>query len=114
MNPFTTFLTSPWRWVLLGLAIVLAIAFGASGLNYASSWWARRGATKAVHATEAAHDTRTATEPRHQHHFDSTVWALAGQHRELARTLAKLQQLDDSLRNRLPAAPTLPAEPARY
>ena len=110
---FANLLASPWRWVLLGLAILLAIGFGSQGLDYASTWWARRQATKAVHATEASHDARAAAEPARQHHFDSLLFSRIGQHRELAITLAKIKHLDDSLRNRLPAAPALPADPPR-
>ena len=35
---FTNFLASPWRWVVLALAILLAIAFGSQSLDYASTW----------------------------------------------------------------------------
>lgn len=110
---FTKLLTGPRRWLLLGLAIILAIAFGSQGLDYASTWWARRGAAKQVHATEASHAARAAAEPRHVHHFDSTVFVLIGAHRELAPILAKNKRHDDSLSRRLPAAPVLPADPPR-
>ena len=110
---FTNLLASRWRWVLLGLAILLAIAFSSQGLDYASTWWARRQAAKAMHTTEASHDARAAAEPARQHHFDSTLFVRIGQHRELALILSKIKHLDDSLHNRLPAAPALPAEPPR-
>jgi hypothetical protein len=110
---FTTLLASPWRWVLLGLAIILVIAFGSSGLDYASSWLAHRRATKAMHAAEASHDARAAAEPTHVHHFDSLLFTRIGQHHELTITQAKLKKLDDSSTHRLPAAPALPADPPR-
>jgi hypothetical protein len=110
---FTNLLASPWRWVLLGLAILLAIAFGSQGLDYASTWLARRRAAKAVHATEASHDARAGAEPGRLHHFDSLLYVRIGQHRELAITQDKLKKLDDSLHNRLPATPALPADPPR-
>jgi hypothetical protein len=110
---FTNLLASPWRWLLLGLAILLAIAFGSQGLDYASMWWARRQATKVVHATEASHDARAAAEPAQRSSFDSLLFTRIGQHRELTLTQAKLKKLDDSLHHRLPAAPALPADPPR-
>jgi hypothetical protein len=110
---FTNLLASPWRWVLLALAILLAIAFGSQGLDYASTWLARRRAAKAVHTTEASHDARAAAEPARLHHFDSLLFTRIGQHRELAITLAKIKHLDDSLHHRLPVAPALPADPPR-
>jgi hypothetical protein len=110
---FTNLLASRWRWVLLGLTILLVIAFGSQGLDYASTWLARRRAAKAVHATEASHDARAATEPARLHHFDSLLFTRIGQHRELAITLAKIKHLDDSLHHRLPVAPALPADPPR-
>jgi hypothetical protein len=110
---FTSLLASPWRWVLLALAILLAIAFGSSGLDYASTWLARRRAAQVVQATEASHDARAAAEPARVHHFDSTLYVRIGQHRELAITQAKLKKLDDSSTDRLPAAPALPADPPR-
>lgn len=73
----------------------------------------RQRTAKAVHATEAAHDARAAAEASHRSSFDSTLYVRIGQHRELAITLAKIKHLDDSLHNRLPAAPVLPAEPPR-
>jgi hypothetical protein len=112
---FTNLLTSPWRWVLLGVAILLAIAFGSSGLDYASTWWARRQAAQVVHATEASQAARAAAEPHHVHHFDSTFFSLAGQHREAARAGLIPQARYDSLRRLFPAAvPELPAQPPRY
>ena len=110
---FASFLASPWRWVVLALAILLAIAFGSQSLDHASTWWARRGAARTVARTEQAQAARAVAEPSHRHNFDSTFFSLAGQHRELARTLAKIKHLDDSLHSRLPAVPALPADPAR-
>jgi hypothetical protein len=112
---FTNLIASRWRWVLLALAILLAIAFGSQGLDYASTWWARRQAAKVVHATEQAHDTRAAAEPARVHHFDSTFYSLAGQHREAVRAGLLPKTRYDSLRRLFPAAvPELPAQPARY
>jgi hypothetical protein len=110
---FASFLTTKWRWVAGAAAILLAIAFGSQGLDYASTWLARRRAAKAVHATEASHDARAAAEPGRVHHFDSLLFTRIGQHRELAITLAKIKHLDDSLHHRLPVAPALPADPPR-
>jgi hypothetical protein len=135
---FTNLLASPWRWVLVGAAaILLAIAFGSSGLDYASTWWARRQAAQVVHTTEASHDARAAAEPSHRHNFDSTFYSLAGAapptrrarphhptppfytlagaHREAVRAGLIPQARYDSLRRLFPAAvPELPAQPARY
>jgi hypothetical protein len=77
---FTTLLVSPWRWVLASAAILLAIAFGSSCLDYASTWWARRQAAKMVHNTEASHDARVAAEPAQRSHFDSLLFTRIGQH----------------------------------
>jgi hypothetical protein len=110
---FTNLLTSPWRWVLAGAAILLAITFGSAGIDAASTWWARRQATKVVRATEASHDARAAAEPSRRSSFDSLLFTRIGQHRELAITLAKIKRADDSLKHRLPSAPVLPAEPPR-
>jgi len=112
---FTSFLASRWRWVLAGAAIIWASAFGSSVLGYASTWWARRQAAKAVHAIEASQAARAAAEPSHRHNFDSTFFSLAGQHREAVRAGLIPQARYDSLRRLFPAAvPELPAQPVRY
>jgi hypothetical protein len=112
---FTSLLTSPWRWVLAGAAIILAIAFSAQVLDYASSWLAHRRAAKVVQAVEASQAARAAAEPRHVHHFDSTLFSLFGQHREAVRAGLIPQHQYDSLRHLFPTAvPVLPAQPPRY
>jgi hypothetical protein len=110
---FASFLASKWRWVASAAAIILAVLLITQGLDYASTWLARRRTAQVVQATEAAHDARAAAEPAHVHHFDSTLYVRIGQHRELAITQAKLKKLDDSSTHRLPAAPALPADPPR-
>ena len=110
---FTTFLASKWRWPAFALAIIFAVLVLSQTADYASTWLAHRRAAKVVRITEAAHAARAAAEPAQVHRFDSTLYVRIGQHRELARTLAKLKKLDDSLHSRLPAAPALPAAPPR-
>jgi len=109
----TAFLASKWRWVAFALAIIFAVLLLTQASDYASTWWAHRRLAKATKATVRAHTTRAAGEARHRSNFDSAFYSQAGQRRELARTLAKIKHLDDSLHHRLPAAPALPAVPPR-
>jgi len=113
MNLFTSFLASKWRWVAAVLGVVFAVLLLTQAGDYAASWWGHRRLAKVTAATVQQHAARTAGEARRRSNFDSAFYAQAGQRRELARTLANLKKLDDSLRRRLPAAPALPAEPPR-
>jgi hypothetical protein len=113
VNLFAGFFSSQWRWLAFALAIIFAVLLLTQGADYASTWLARRRAAKQVDRTEQNHAARVGAEPRHQHQFDSTAFGLAGQRRELARTLTKIKHLDDSLTHGLPAAPALPADPPR-
>jgi|GEM_PF-3422162 len=115
MNLFASFLTSKWRWLAFALAIIFAVLLLTQASDYASTWLAHRRAAKAVQASEQAAAARVTAEPRHQHHFDSTFFSLAGQHREAVRAGRLNQQRYDSLRALFPAAlPQLPAVPPRY
>jgi hypothetical protein len=111
---FASFLASKWRWLAFAAAVIFAVLLITQGLDYASTWWARRQAAKVVQAAEASHDARAAGEPHHVHRFDSLLFTRIGQHRELAPILAKIKRADDSLHHCLPAAPALPAQPPRY
>ena len=110
---FASFLASKWRWLLLALAIIFAVLLLTQAGDYASTWWAHRQAAKAVRTSQQAADGRAAAEPAARHDFDSTVFSLIGQHRELRLQEAQSKKQDEALTRRLPAAPALPADPPR-
>jgi len=109
MIPVLAFFRQYWRTVGLVILALLLASAGWQGWQF----YNRHRLAKKVAATVQQHAARAAGEARHRSNFDSAFYAQAGQRRELARTLAKLKHLDDSLNHRLPAAPALPALPPR-
>ena len=110
---FPSFLTNKWRWVAAVLGAIFAVLLLTQGADYTSAWLARHHLRKQVDASQTAADQLAAAKPARQHHFDSTVSVLAGQHREMMRQEAILKQRDEALTRSLPAPPALPAEPPR-
>ncbi len=112
---FASFLSSQWRWLAYALAIIFAVLVATQGLDYTSTWLARRRAGRVVTRAEQAQAARAAAEAAHRHNFDSAFFSLAGQHREAVRAGRLNQHRYDSLRALFPAiAPVLPANPPRY
>ena len=110
---FASFFASKWRWLAYALAIIFAVLLLTQAADYASTRLARRHLRQQVDASQAAADRRAATEPARLSRFDSTLFVRIGEHRELMRQAHLLKKTDDSLTARLPAAPALPADPAR-
>jgi hypothetical protein len=113
MNLFTSFLSSPWRWVVFAGAILLAIAFGAQGVNYASSWLARRHLRTEQSQAETAHAQRLGASTGRYNKYQVDSASRAAERQQLQQDARYLQLTDEALSTHLPARVPLPEQPPR-